>query len=110
MKLPEWKQVQRYPSGFRFPGGESFVEMQSRMRRHGRRASSTHTAARWSSPCHTPIRSRPLSRTPSGTHLDLFQRIVVSPCSVTAIAYAHAGPVVLCVNSTGRDLTTLAPS
>jgi len=45
-----------------------------------------------------------------GTHLDLFQRIVVSPCSVTAILYTPGGPVVLCVNSTGRDLTTLAPS
>src|SRR5690606_20167787 len=30
-KLPEWAQVQRYPSGFRFPGGESFAEMQLRM-------------------------------------------------------------------------------
>src|SRR5688500_560341 len=27
----EWKAVQRYPSGFRFPGGESFAEMQVRM-------------------------------------------------------------------------------
>jgi len=31
MKLPEWRTVQSYPSGFRFPGGESFVEMQDRM-------------------------------------------------------------------------------
>jgi probable phosphoglycerate mutase len=45
-----------------------------------------------------------------GTHLDLFQRIVVSPCSVSAIAYGDGGPIVLCVNSTGRDLTTLVPS
>ena len=30
-KLPEWATVQRYPSGFRFPGGESFVGMQARM-------------------------------------------------------------------------------
>ena len=45
-----------------------------------------------------------------GTHLDLFQRIVVSPCSVTAILYTHGGPVVLAVNSTGDDLTTLVPS
>jgi probable phosphoglycerate mutase len=35
-----------------------------------------------------------------GTHLDLFQRIVISPCSVTAIAYADTGPIVLGVNST----------
>src|SRR3954470_4030918 len=30
-KLPDWKTVQRYPSGFRFPGGESFSEMQVRI-------------------------------------------------------------------------------
>ena len=45
-----------------------------------------------------------------GTHLDLFQRIVVSPCSVSAIAYGTGGPVVLTVNSTGDDLSKLAPS
>src|SRR5436190_4382932 len=31
MKKPEWATVQRNPSGFRFPGGESFVEMQARI-------------------------------------------------------------------------------
>jgi probable phosphoglycerate mutase len=45
-----------------------------------------------------------------GTHLDLFQRIVVSPCSITAILYGESGPVVLAVNSTGDDLRTLVPS
>ena len=40
-----------------------------------------------------------------GTHLDLFQRIVVSPCSITAVLYAAGGPVVLAVNSTGDDLS-----
>ncbi|MGH9079583.1 MAG: histidine phosphatase family protein, partial [Acidimicrobiales bacterium] len=30
-KKPEWQEVQRWPSGFRFPGGESFLEMQARM-------------------------------------------------------------------------------
>ena len=29
-KLPEWKTVQSYPSRFRFPGGESFVDAQAR--------------------------------------------------------------------------------
>ncbi|MDG2112941.1 MAG: histidine phosphatase family protein, partial [Actinomycetota bacterium] len=28
-KLKAWSTVQKYPSGFRFPGGESFLEMQS---------------------------------------------------------------------------------
>jgi broad specificity phosphatase PhoE len=45
-----------------------------------------------------------------GSHLDLFQRIVVSPCSVTAILYTETGPVVLAVNSTGDDLRALVPS
>ena len=31
MKLPEWGTVQRAPSTFRFPGGESFTEMQTRI-------------------------------------------------------------------------------
>ena len=45
----------------------------------------------------------------TGLHLDLFQRIVVSPCSVTAISYQPTGPVVLAVNSTG-SLSELKPS
>ena len=45
-----------------------------------------------------------------GTHLDLFQRIVVSPCSVTAILYGAGGPAVLTVNHDRRPRTGLAPS
>ena len=43
-----------------------------------------------------------------GTHLDLFQRIVVSPCSVSAIAYVPGqAPAVLTVNSTDEPLAGL---
>ena len=31
MKLPEWRTVQKAPSSFRFPNGESFTEMQVRI-------------------------------------------------------------------------------
>ena len=44
-----------------------------------------------------------------GTHLDLFQRIVISTCSISAIAWSPGGPVVLAVNSTGRSLAELVP-
>lgn len=30
-RLPAWRQVQEKPSGFMFPGGESFVELQRRL-------------------------------------------------------------------------------
>jgi probable phosphoglycerate mutase len=45
-----------------------------------------------------------------GTHLDLFQRIVISTCSVSAVSYSGFGPVVLTVNSTGGDLSELRMS
>jgi probable phosphoglycerate mutase len=109
MKLPEWKQVQRYPSGFRFPSGESFVAVQTRMVDTVNRLVESHRGKVVVAVSHAdPIKA--VVAQAVGTHLDLFQRIVVSPCSVTAIAYGTDSPVVLCVNSIGRDLTTLAPS
>jgi len=108
-KLPEWKTVQRYPSGFRFPGGESFVEMQTRITDAVAKVVKEHPGKVVVAVSHAdPIKA--VVAHAMGTHLDLFQRIVVSPCSVTAILYTADGPIVLCVNSTGRDLTTLAPS
>jgi probable phosphoglycerate mutase len=108
-KLPEWKKVQRYPSGFRFPGGESFTEMQVRITDSVAKLVASHPGKSVVAVSHAdPIKA--VVAHAMGTHLDLFQRIVVSPCSVTAILYTSDGPVVLCVNSTGRDLTTLAPS
>jgi probable phosphoglycerate mutase len=109
MKRPEWKTVQRYPSGFRFPGGESFAEMQLRMTTSLQRMAFDHRGQTVVAVSHAdPIKAAVAAAL--GTHLDLFQRIVISPCSVTAIAYGSGGPIVLCVNSTGRDLATLAPS
>jgi probable phosphoglycerate mutase len=45
-----------------------------------------------------------------GTHLDLFQRIVVSPCSISVVHFSPGGPVVLAANSTGDDLSSLGLS
>ena len=109
MKLPEWKVVQRRPSTFRFPEGESFAEMQLRICGAIDRLVATHPGRVVVAVSHAdPIKAAVAQS--MGCHLDLFQRIVVSPCSVTAIAHGAGGPVVLCVNSTGRDLTSLAPS
>jgi probable phosphoglycerate mutase len=108
-KLPEWSAVQRHPSGFRFPGGESFTEMQTRIvtavdRLVTRHAGGTVVAVSHADPIKAAVAHA------MGVHLDLFQRVVISPCSITAILYSLAGIVVLAVNSTGDDLRTLAPS
>jgi probable phosphoglycerate mutase len=99
MKLPEWKTVQSYPSGFRFPNGESFAEMQTRMTDTVSRLAARHIGGMIVLVSHAdPIKAAVASA--MGTHLDLFQRIVISPCSVTTIAYSPSGPMVLAVNST----------
>ena len=108
MKLPEWTTVQRYPSGFRFPGGESFVEMQARMTSTMARLRAAHPGGVVVLVSHAdPIKAAVADAL--GTHLDLFQRIVISPCSLTAIAYGPAGPNVLAVNATA-DLNDLVAS
>ena len=107
-KKPEWRTVQRNPSGFRFPGGESFTEMQTRICGAIDRLRIAHPGQTVVAVSHAdPIKAAVAHAL--GTHLDLFQRIVVSPCSVSAIVYSADGPVVLAVNSTG-DLAALVPS
>jgi probable phosphomutase (TIGR03848 family) len=107
-KLPEWRTVQRNPSGFRFPSGESFTEMQTRICGAIGKLRLAHPGETVVAVSHAdPIKAAVAHA--MGTHLDLFQRIVVSPCSVSAILYGVDGPIVLAVNSTG-DLASLVPS
>lgn len=108
MKRPEWSTVQRYPSGFRFPGGESFTGMQARMVDTLADLCHRHPGESIVAVSHAdPIKAAVADAL--GSHLDLFQRIVISPCSVTAISYGSVGPTVLAVNSTSA-LTDLVPS
>jgi probable phosphoglycerate mutase len=109
MKLPEWRTVQRYPSGFRFPDGESFPEMQTRITGAVGRLVAANRGGVVVAVSHAdPIKAAVAAAL--GTHLDLFQRIVISTCSVTAVAYGPGGPVVLTVNSTAGGLAELRPS
>lgn len=106
--LPEWRTVQRNPSGFRFPGGESFTEMQTRIGTAIESMRTAHPGETVVAVSHAdPIKAAVAQA--MGMHLDLFQRIVISPCSVSAILYGADVPIVLAVNSTG-DLGALVPS
>jgi probable phosphomutase (TIGR03848 family) len=105
-KKPEWNQVQRWPSGFRFPGGESFLEMQARMASALSAITERHQGETVVAVSHAdPIKAA--ISTAAGTHLDLFQRLTVAPCSVSAVVYSEGGPHVLTVNSTA-SLSDLA--
>ena len=108
-KRPEWRTVQSYPSGFRFPKGESFSEMQTRMTGAVATLVQRHPGAAIVAVSHADTIKAALNDA-LGSHLDQFQRIVVSPCSISAVLYTAGGPIVLASNSTGDDLTTLVPS
>lgn len=109
MKLPEWGTVQRAPSTFRFPNGESFTEMQTRMVSAIDRLRTKHAGGVIVLVSHAdPIKAAVAHA--MGTHIDLFQRIVIGTCSVSAIAYGMGAPIVLTVNSTGGSLAELRPS
>jgi probable phosphoglycerate mutase len=109
MKLPEWSTVQKAPSTFRFPHGESFTEMQTRMVSALDRIRAAHPGGTVVCVSHAdPIKAAVAHA--MGTHIDLFQRIVIGTCSVSAVAYTGHGPIVLTVNSTGGSLADLRPS
>jgi len=108
-KLPEWRTVQSAPSTFRFPNGESFTEMQTRMVSTLDRLRHQHPGGTIVCVSHADTIKAAVAHA-LGTHIDLFQRIVISPASVSALTWHAGGPIVLAVNSTGRPLTELRPS
>ena len=105
-RKPEWRVIQRYPSGFRFPGGESFTEMQTRITSSLARLVERHRGQTIVAVSHAdPIKAAVAHAL--GLHLDLFQRIVIATGSITAVAYRRDGPAVLTVNSVNGDLGAL---
>ncbi len=103
----EWTTVQHHPSGFRFPGGESFAEMQARALEAVSDICDRHPGEIVVVVSHADV-IKALAAAAAGTPLDLFQRIVISPCSLTVIAYSVSGPTVLSINNTGDDLSSLS--
>ncbi|MBI2879759.1 MAG: histidine phosphatase family protein [Candidatus Rokubacteria bacterium] len=103
----EWRSVLRHPSGFRFPDGESFPEMQARVVAALERLCERHPGETVVAVSHgDPIKAAVAHAL--GVPLDLFNRIVIAPASVTAIAFRSEGPVVLTVNSSDGELAGLA--
>lgn len=106
-RRPEWPIIQRNPSGFRFPGGESFAEMQTRMISTIAFLVERHRGQIVVAVSHAdPIKAAVAHAL--GTPLDLFQRIAIAPASISAVAYHAHGPAVLTVNSVDGDLSWLA--
>jgi probable phosphomutase (TIGR03848 family) len=104
----EWRTVQALPTAFRFPGGESFMEMQARTVSTLDRLSARHRGETFVAVSHAdPIKAAVAST--AGVPLDLMQRLVVSTCSITVLVRGEHASTVLCMNVTA-SLSELALS
>ena len=105
-KRPEWDVVQRHPSAFRFPDGESFSEMQARITGALARLVAQHQGRVIVAVSHAdPIKA--VVAHALGVPLDLFQRVMIGTASITAIAYGRTDATVLTVNSSDGNLVSV---
>jgi len=99
----QWKLVQRTPSRARFPGGEAIREMQARTVAALETVVSEHLGETVVVVSHAdPIKAAVAHF--CGMHLDLFQRLQVSPASLTALRFGDdpsGGALLLTCNHTG---------
>lgn len=110
-----WAVVQAHPSAAVFPGpeGEGLAATQARavgaVREWDARVEAeSGPDAVWVACSHGDVIKAVLADA-LGLHLDLFQRIVVDPCSVSAVRYTPVRPFVLRMNDTGGDVAALLP-
>ncbi|HUY86564.1 MAG TPA: histidine phosphatase family protein [Acidimicrobiales bacterium] len=99
-KLPEWRQVQSNPSGFRFPEGESFAQMSARILGAIKAYRERHPGEVVIAVSHAdPIKVALCDAL--GSHLNSIHRLVVSTASVSIVTYSPEGPAVVAMNSVG---------
>ncbi|MFD7326913.1 histidine phosphatase family protein [Streptomyces sp. NPDC059875] len=109
---PLMEIVQTHASAATFPGGESMRAMQARavdaVRDWNARIEAEHGEDAVYAMCSHGDIIKSIVADALGMHLDLFQRIHVDPCSVTAIRYTRLRPFLLRLGDTG-DFAALTP-
>jgi probable phosphomutase (TIGR03848 family) len=111
VKEPLWKVVQQHPSAAVFPGaeGEGLAQTQARAVAAVREWNAKlGPDAVWLACSHGDV-VKALLADALGLHLDLFQRIVVDPASLSVISYTDTRPFVIRMNDTGGDVGALIP-
>ncbi|MFY1631988.1 MSMEG_4193 family putative phosphomutase [Solwaraspora sp. WMMB335] len=108
---PLWRVVQEHPSAVVFPGGEAMAAVSARAVAAVRRWDAVVTAERgpdalWLACTHGDV-IKAIVADALGLHLDLFQRIVADPASITAIRYTPTRPFLLRLNDSGGGLAGL---
>jgi probable phosphomutase (TIGR03848 family) len=106
-KEPLWPVVQQHPSAARFPGagGEPIAAMAARavaaVREWDARLAAAHGEdVVWLACSHGDV-IKAVVADALGLHLDLFQRIVIDPASLTVVHYTATRPFLLRLGDTG---------
>ncbi|MGH3342325.1 MAG: histidine phosphatase family protein [Carbonactinosporaceae bacterium] len=114
-KDPLWKVVQAHPSAATFPGdeGESLRDVQARavtaVRDWNARVTAEHGPDACYLVCSHADVIKAIVADALGLHLDLFQRITVDPCSLSAIRYTDLRPFLVRLNDMGGEVSDLRP-
>ena len=82
-----------------FPAGESFLELQSRLTDTVEKICRAHPGEVVVAVSHADCIKAVLASA-LGVPLDLFQRIVVAPCSISTVVYGPDGPPVQAMGAT----------
>ncbi|HLM24935.1 MAG TPA: histidine phosphatase family protein [Pyrinomonadaceae bacterium] len=93
-----WRRFNRDRSTTRIPGGESFLEVQTRVVTGLERLSSQHTNARVAIVSHADVIKAAVGYF-TATPIDLLQRIEISPCSVSVVAMDKDSVRLLTINN-----------
>ncbi|HMC71730.1 MAG TPA: MSMEG_4193 family putative phosphomutase, partial [Mycobacteriales bacterium] len=109
-KDPLWKVVQAHPSAAAFPGGEALRETQARAVAAIRETNARlGDGATWVAVSHGDVIKAVLADA-LGMHLDMFQRLLVDPCSVSVVRYTELRPFVVRINDVGGAVSDLVPA
>ncbi len=96
-RLPKWELLMKNPESFRFPGGESFVEMQERLGSFIGEAKNIHQGHIILAFTHAdPIKV--VIATAFGMPLGHLHKIAVSPTSASTVIYGLETSMVMTVN------------
>jgi len=96
-----WEVVQEYPSRARFPNGEAMRDVQTRAVNEIERLVDQHPRQMVTIVSHADLIKMVIAHY-LGMHLDNFQRIVVSPASITTIQLGHSRPFLVTINDTAH--------
>lgn len=98
MKTKLWDTVQRFPSTARFPDGESLREVQTRAVSEIERLHEEYPKGKVCCVSHGDV-IKLIAAHYLGMHIDLYQRIVIAPASVSVVSLTSHGPHILALNN-----------